>query len=65
LILTLVCYFLFYTNIYVKKEAWATKKAILANISCLHAKSAAKQADRPKELAWHAEKALPGEGISR
>ncbi len=21
--------------------------------------------DRPKELAWHAEKALPGEGISR
>jgi hypothetical protein len=23
------------------------------------------KADRPKELAWHAEKALPGEGISR
>jgi hypothetical protein len=26
---------------------------------------AARQADRPKELAWRAEKALPGEGISR
>ncbi len=48
-----------------KKEAWAMKKAILANIPCLHPKSAAKQADQPKELAWRAEKALPGEGISR
>jgi hypothetical protein len=42
LILTLVCYFLFCTNIYMKKEAQAMEKAILANIpNCLRAKSQA------------------------
>ncbi len=32
---------------YMKKEAQATEKVILANIPCLHAKSQA------KSLAWH------------
>ncbi len=39
LILTLVCYFLLCTNIYMKKEARDTEKAINANIpDCLSAK---------------------------
>jgi hypothetical protein len=42
LILTLVRYFLFCTNIYMKKEAWDMEKAISVNIpDCLSAKSQA------------------------
>jgi hypothetical protein len=49
-----------------KKEARVMVKAIFVNITdCLRAKSRPGKAYRPKELAWRAEKALPGEEISR